>query len=75
MKVICIGEFDATGHAMPAIGDIVTVIDECKRLEAWQADRLTQEDKMLQALAECMPEAEMPQNVFDRVWENIKAAL
>lgn len=50
-------------------------IDERERLEAWQEEHLTREDKMLQALAECMPEAEMPQESFDRVWENINAVL
>ena len=54
---------------------LLSDIDERDRLEAWQEDRLTQEDKMLQALAECMPKVEMPRDSFERVWKNINAAL
>jgi hypothetical protein len=45
--------------------------DERSRLEAWQEENLTQEDAMLMALAESMPEEPMPQDSFDRVWEGI----
>lgn len=48
---------------------------EKERLEEWQTERLTKADKMLQALAEEMPEVEMPKEGFERVWNNVKATL
>lgn len=40
-----------------------------------QEDQLKKVDKMLQALAEEMPEVEMPQETFERIWEKVKATL
>lgn len=63
------GGYDVKGF-MP-----LSDIDESARLEAWQTERLTQADKMLQALAENMPEVEMPKESFERVWNNVKKTL
>jgi len=63
------GGYDARGFA-PLNGP-----DERDRLEAWQSDRLTREDKMLQALAENMPVEEMSEATTARLWEGIETHL
>lgn len=53
------------------IGDV----DEVERLAAWKEQHLTQEDRMLKALAEEMPVPDMPVEVFERSWDKIKQRL
>lgn len=48
---------------------------EWSRLTGHSIERLTQEDKMLQALAECMPPAEMSDEATARVWSGIEKHL
>lgn len=49
--------------------------DERERLEVWQSERLTIEDKLLMALADSMPEVEMSEEATARLWKGIQAHL
>jgi len=62
-------------HFSPDYFAPISDIDERDRLEAWQSERLTKVDAMLQALAEEMPEVEMNPGSFERIWDNIKFTL
>lgn len=49
--------------------------DERDRLEEWQASRLTEVDRLLQACADMMPEVQMEPGAFERVWNNVTATF
>jgi hypothetical protein len=71
-------EVDATPpftHFSPSYFAPLSDIDERDRLEAWQSERLTQEDKMLMALAENMPEEKLDPVAETRIWNYVSSHL